>query len=408
MNHPNARQRIPTSTFAEGLCRILGFGGGLLVPLLCLGSLAAAGEGAIPDSTWIVVAGQPGTLRQSVKPGESNVWLQDKPPATGLADGNATTAARFKDIGKLAIDETGNLYALDQCDSAVRKMQADGMVVTLARLPDTHDPTQCHAGMAVDRRGDVYVSVPAENVVLRIDPSGSTSVFAGVRGTAGYRNGPAATALFSSPEGLVTDPAGNLYVADSSNNAIRKIGLDGRVTTIAGGHRGLRDGRGQIAKFENPSGLAIDGDGNIYVSEFPDVDDEGGAYTACAIRKISVDGTVATLGENAYGEARKRRVGVSERSIWFDITPYTDMAIDSHGFLYFDTGSGINRINLSRPDSEDTDVVLRTKGINEFAGPGEIVGMVLDRHGNLYVSDHELAAIYKVSPPFGSWGSRLH
>src|SRR5271166_5178781 len=106
MNHRNARQRIPAPTFAEGLWRILVFGGGLLAPLLCPGSLAAAGEGSVPDSIWIVVAGQPGTIRQSVKPGESNVWLQDKPPATGLADGNATTAARFKDIGKLAACRT--------------------------------------------------------------------------------------------------------------------------------------------------------------------------------------------------------------------------------------------------------------------------------------------------------------
>jgi hypothetical protein len=76
MNHRNARHRVPTPDFAGGLCRILGSIGSLLVPLLCLGSLAAADEGAIPDSTWILVAGQPGTLRQSVAHGATNVWVQ--------------------------------------------------------------------------------------------------------------------------------------------------------------------------------------------------------------------------------------------------------------------------------------------------------------------------------------------
>jgi len=140
-------------------------------------------------------------------------------------------------------------------------------------------------GVAVDKQGNVYFSDSGEkNTVSVLAPDGSTRVLAG--GIEGYREGLGAAAAFNTPSGIALDKQGNVYVADTGNHAIRKIAVDGTVTTLAGsGVAGYADGQGAQAQFNGPVGVAVDEAGVVYVAD---------TYND-RIRKIAPDGTVTTL-----------------------------------------------------------------------------------------------------------------
>jgi sugar lactone lactonase YvrE len=140
-------------------------------------------------------------------------------------------------------------------------------------------------GVAVDKQGNVYFSDGGEkNTVSVLAPDGSTRVLAG--GIEGYREGLGAAAAFNTPSGIALDKQGNVYVADTGNHAIRKIAVDGTVTTLAGsGVAGYADGQGAQAQFNGPVGVAVDEAGVVYVAD---------TYND-RIRKIAPDGTVTTL-----------------------------------------------------------------------------------------------------------------
>ncbi|WP_371868791.1 gluconolaconase [Pseudoduganella ginsengisoli] len=149
-------------------------------------------------------------------------------------------------------------------------------------------------GVATDAKGNVYVADGGDgNRILRITPDGMVTVVAG--GVEGFADGAGTQARFNTPSGLAIDQQGNLYVADTGNHAIRKITPDGAVTTLAGsGVAGTADGIGKAAQFNGPVGLAVDGDGAVYVAD---------TYNDM-IRKIAPDGSVTTLaGSGTPGDA---------------------------------------------------------------------------------------------------------
>jgi len=144
-------------------------------------------------------------------------------------------------------------------------------------------------GLALDPHGALYVSDGGDNDRIRVlRTDGSVATLAG--GPAGFQDGPGAAARFDTPSGLALDATGNLYVADTGNHAIRKVTPDGVVTTLAGnGHPGWRDGPGAQAQFDGPMGVAIDRQGRVIVAD---------AYND-RIRAITPDGTVTTLAGGA-------------------------------------------------------------------------------------------------------------
>ncbi|MFA6117653.1 MAG: NHL repeat-containing protein [Sphingomonas sp.] len=194
----------------------------------------------------------------------------------GHADG-APAKARFSDPFAVAIDTRGALYVADA--SRIRRIDPDGNVTTLPGSFDTP------SGLALDGAGNVIVADTGSNRIRRISPDGAVTTIAG-DGTAGYRDGPATHARFNGPIGVAADDKGNVYVADSYNDRIRLVTADGQVRTLAGQDApGFADGPGPVAAFDTPTGIALDRHGAVLVA------DTGND----AVRKIAPDGRVSTL-----------------------------------------------------------------------------------------------------------------
>lgn len=187
----------------------------------------------------------------------------------------------------------------------LRTVTAGGAVVTLAgNAPDQIrgdvDGSGGAArfvaprGIVLDAAGNAIVSDLGHRI-RRVTPAGVVSTLAGSDRTGGFVNGQGSLASFNQPDGLALDGGGNLYVADGGNGAIRKVTPEGLVSTLAGGASfGTADGQGAAAQFRTPSGIAYDGRGSLYVS------DAG----TCTLRKVGLSGSVTTIaGQAGCGQA---------------------------------------------------------------------------------------------------------
>ena len=124
-------------------------------------------------------------------------------------------------------------------------------------------------GVAVDSAGNVYVADTGNNTIRKVTPAGVVTTLAGLAGSSGSADGTGSAARFNYPSGVAVDSAGNVYVADTGNNTIRKVTPAGVVTTLAGlaGSPGSADGTGSAARFYYPHGVAVDSAGNVYVAD---------------------------------------------------------------------------------------------------------------------------------------------
>jgi sugar lactone lactonase YvrE len=193
---------------------------------------------------------------------------------SGFADGPGTTA-RFSSPNGVAVDGAGNLYVADRDNHRIRKITPGGDVTTLAGDGtgayldglSTAARFQWPRSVTVDGAGNVYVADTLNYRIRKITPAGDVSTLAG-DGTNSFADGPGATARFNTPQDVAADGTGNLYVADASNNRIRKITPAGDVTTLAGDGTGAYlDGLSTAARFNRPRGVALDGAGNLYVAD---------------------------------------------------------------------------------------------------------------------------------------------
>ncbi|MGO4395254.1 NHL repeat-containing protein [Variovorax sp. M-6] len=193
----------------------------------------------------------------------------------GSSDGKGS-AASFSNPTGVAVDANDNVYVADFENNLIRKINSLGEVTTLAGsgAAGSKDGVGADAtfdgpvSVAVDARGNVYVGDYLNNMIRKITPSGSVTTLAGSR-TEGSADGIGSAASFSNPAGVAVDANGSVYVADSGNHLIRRIGPTGIVRTLAGsaGQYGSVDGTGTSASFKTPFSLAIDGNGTIYVAD---------------------------------------------------------------------------------------------------------------------------------------------
>ncbi len=188
----------------------------------------------------------------------------------GFADGRADVAQFGEETSGIASDDNGNIYISDFDNKRIRKVSGTGQVTTIAgngndgfidgnsNIAQFSSPS----GIVVDKQGNLFVA--DLNRVRKIIPSGIVSTFAG-GDSIGYRDGQQGEALFSLIIDMVIDQDGNIYLSD--DNRIRKITPQGLVSTLAGSTAGYQDGDAMSAKFSSPGGLGIDKQGNIYVAD---------------------------------------------------------------------------------------------------------------------------------------------
>jgi len=188
----------------------------------------------------------------------------------GLGHADATgTNAQFVYPQGVATDSSGNIYVADTGNQIIRKITPTGVVSTIAGtagLSGASDGTGANArfksptGVAVDKGGIVFVADTGNNTIREISPAGVVSTLAGSPGVTGTANGSGSLGLFHSPSALALDAAGAVYVADTGNDTIRKVTFKGEVSTVAGsaGVSGTANGTGNAARFDHPSGIALD------------------------------------------------------------------------------------------------------------------------------------------------------
>lgn len=217
----------------------------------------------------------------------------------GYADGTGP-AARFSSPEAIAIDAAGNLFVADNGNFVIRKITPAGVVTTLAGTVgvigggDGPGPTARFrqiGGIAVDPAGNLYAADTPNRTIRKITPAGFVSTIAGIisndYSVPAVVDGIGPNARFGSPRGIVIDGAGNLYVADSSYRQIRKINPQGVVTTLAGTTNGggVLDGTGTRALFSDPTGLALHSSGVLYVLE----------PSSQVLRTVTMAGVVTTI-----------------------------------------------------------------------------------------------------------------
>jgi streptogramin lyase len=247
------------------------------------GAVNGTGGAARFDFPWGVVVDPSGHLFVSEV---LNSDLRKITPAgvvstlAGVAGVNAYldgtgTGAQFNQPRGVAIDASGNLFVADSSNQRIRIVTPAGVVSTLAgsgasgsadgvgTLASFKNPY----GVAVDATGAVYVADHNNHSIRKITPAGVVTTLAGT-GVAGSANGTGTNASFNNPRGLAIDASGAVYVADYSNHLIRKITPEGVVSTLAGTvMRGSANGVGTLASFNNPSGIALDGSGHLWVAD---------------------------------------------------------------------------------------------------------------------------------------------
>lgn len=223
--------------------------------------------------------------------------------AAGFADGISETA-RFNQPASITFGTDGNLYVADYGNNAIRKVTLSGEVTTLAGNINAGNADGYGAnagfngpvGIISDVSGNLFVADYLNNIIRKITLQGEVTTFAGT-GMVGNANGFRLQVTFAGPAALTFDKSGNLYVADWFNFRIRKIDAQGVVSTYAGSVQGYQDGQGTEAKFNTPVGLSSDNSGNIYVADgFNNL-----------IRKITTDGVVSTFagsGKPGYRNGR--------------------------------------------------------------------------------------------------------
>jgi len=192
----------------------------------------------------------------------------------------------------VAVDKQGNVYFSDGDEkNTVSVLAPDGKTRVLAGGVEGYSEGlgaaaafNTPSGIALDKQGNVYVADTGNHAIRKIAPDGTVSTLAG-SGVAGFADGQGAQAQFNGPVGVAVDDAGVVYVADTYNDRIRKITPDGMVSTLAGSARpGFADGIGEGAQFDTPCGIAVGKDG-IYIAD----------SSNDAVRRINADGSVVTL-----------------------------------------------------------------------------------------------------------------
>ena len=291
-------------------------------------------------------------------------------------DSSQPSEAGFSDPFGIAIATDGSIYISDAGESnRIRKITSDGILATFAGgnegfADGSPGSFNTPSGLAIDANSNLYVADTSNNRIRKITPEGVVST-AGGNGIAGYLDGSTAAAQFNGPVGVAVDANGNVYVADTYNDRIRKITVNGQVVTVAGSSRpGYTDGDAANAQFDTPCGIVVAKDGSLIVA------DTGNDR----LRKIAPTGQVTTLPVTFDGDPNRT---------W--LRSPVGLALTDDGFLYvgeLDHGSVVQ----IAPDGKACVLAGNESGYLEGLGRearlNHPAGIAIDpRNGDLVVAD---------------------
>jgi hypothetical protein len=319
----------------------------------------------------------------------------------GSADGTGS-GAQFNQPAGVSLDTSGNLFVADKNNQVIREITSGGLVTTFAGTAGsfgTADGTGSVArfnqptGVTVGSGGDVYVADSGNNTIRKITPQGVVTTLAGTAGTAGSTDGTGATGLFNQPHSIAIDSSGNLYIADFGNNMIRMVTQSGVVTTLAGvaaaasaadtsgapANPGHADGTGASASFNQPAGIAIDSGGNLYVADSAND----------TIRKVTSAGVVTTFAGSPGAAGSTDGTGSAAR-----FNSPRDLTVDSSGnvFVADSENSSVRKITSA---GVVTTLAGSPGNFANFEGTGAAAifdapsGITVDSSGNLYLSQEQ-------------------
>jgi hypothetical protein len=318
-------------------------------------------------------------------------------------DGGPATSAQLSSPEDVAQDAAGNLYIGDDGTCRVRKVSASGIITKIAGGTcgaETGIGGPANAahigdadGIAVDAHGNVYFSDSINHNVLKVNPAGIISVFAGtgVSGNTGD-NGAATSAKLNDPWGVRVDRAGNVYISDSASEVVRKVDTSGIITTVVGtGSAGYTGDNGPAihATLHDPRGIWIDSSGNMFIT---DLDNE-------VIRKVTSAGIISTVAGN--GTAGTSGNGGPATSAQLD-GPY-GVTEDIAGNLYIANYDGDTVQKVTKSTGKIS--VIAGNGTNaetgnngpasnaELDGPSQVW---VDSSGNLLINDYNGSVIRKI------------
>lgn len=320
-------------------------------------------------------------------------------PSRTLKDGDVATNGQLSLPSSVAVDSAGNAYI---ADGSVRKVNLAGIISTVAGgtnppasagaegIPAITAPVNAKA-ITLDSAGNLYIAEPTR--VRKVNTAGIINTIAGSL-TTGYRgdNGPALSAWFMDISGIALDTAGNVYVADSGNNRIRKVVQGGNVTTVAGdGTRafGGDGGPATAAKLYDPRGISVDAASNIFIAD----------YNNYRIRKVDTSGIIRTVAGDGTtscchgdgGPATKAELNLPE-----------GVTVDSVGNLFIaDTSNG----RIARVDMAGNLTTVAGLGFNDPVTGATAIGaaigpprsVVVDASGNFYFASPTKYTVFKVS-----------
>jgi sugar lactone lactonase YvrE len=321
-------------------------------------------------------------------------------------DGGPATSAEFDSVIGLTADAAGNIYVADLYNSVIRRFVPNGTITTVAGHancstyfgdggPATSACLQNPRGVTVDGVGDVYIADTSNNRIRKIAPGGTITTIAGNGAAAGNAGdgGPAANAELTTPRAVAADASGNVYIADLGNNRIRKVKPDGTITTVAGNGTAGYSGDGGAAtnaQLNGPKGLTLDVAGNLYI----------GDTSNNVVRKVTPGGTITTTA----GNGQQGYSGDGGSATGAQLYGPRGMAVDGSGNLFIADGNN-NVIRKVTPKGAITTVAGNgTAGYLGDGGPATSaelstpIHVALDAKGNLYIADTANKVIRMVAP----------
>lgn len=302
-------------------------------------------------------------------------------------NGGPAVAADLSNPYGVAVDASGNVYFSDGPNQVIKKVDPSGKITKMAGSGGGAAALQAGfknpSGVCVDASGNLYIADSFNNRIRKVAPSGAVSTVAGT-GQPGYAGdgGPAAAASLKRPYGVAVDASGNLFIADSYNNVVRRVAANGIITTVAGtGAAGYSGDGGPAARAQlnRPESLAVDASGTLYIADtFNSV-----------VRKVGQDGTIITVA----GNGTKGFSGDGGPAASASLNMPTGVAVDAAGDLFI-SDFGNQRVRLVGTSGTITTYAgtgVASGGGDEgpaaSAGLNCTFGIAVDASGNLYIAD---------------------